>query len=369
MQNPLTWSLPLGRVFGITVRVHVFFPIVVLAFVGRVYFLKQSGTENYAYPQGAWLDACMLMGLLFLSVLVHEFGHCYAARLVDGDASEVLLWPLGGLAFVEVPQTPRANFIVAAGGPIVNIAIFLVCGLLLCVFHDPGLRPPLNPFEFLWRIGGPNDAHPDWAIRMTTWNGTETIVDNWGLVVLARLFWVNWVLTIFNLILVGFPMDAGRMFQSILWKYVGYRQATLVAIFMGFLVALAVGIYSIVQEQNLAMCLALFIGISCWQQRVILETGGEESLFGYDFSQGYTSLERDQPSSRAAPPRRRQNWFQRWAQRRAARKLQRETETREAEERRMDELLEKVNRHGLPSLTDEERRFLKRVSDRYRNRH
>jgi hypothetical protein len=48
--------------------------------------------------------------------------------------------------------------------------------------------------------------------------------------------------------------------------------------------------------------------------------------------------------------------------------LQREQEQREAEERRMDELLAKVQREGMNSLTDEEKRFLKRVSDRYRNR-
>jgi hypothetical protein len=55
-------------------------------------------------------------------------------------------------------------------------------------------------------------------------------------------------------------------------------------------------------------------------------------------------------------------------QRRAARKLQRELEQREAEERRMDELLEKVQRDGLQALSDEERRFLTRVSAKYRNR-
>src|SRR5205807_4688507 len=109
------------------------------------------------------------------------------------------------------------------------------------------------------------------------------------------LFWDNWILFLLNVLLVGFPLDGGRMLQSVLWKYVGYRQATLVAIFVGFIVALVVGVYSIAVGEQLALCLALFIGISCWQQRVILETGGEESLFGYDFSQGYTSLERDQP--------------------------------------------------------------------------
>ncbi len=40
----------------------------------------------------------MLAGLLFVSVLLHEFGHCFAARWVDGDATEIMIWPLGGLA-------------------------------------------------------------------------------------------------------------------------------------------------------------------------------------------------------------------------------------------------------------------------------
>src|SRR5262249_18509444 len=97
---------------------------------------------------------------------------------------------------------------------------------------------------------------------------------------------------------------------------------------------------------------------------ILLETGGEESMFGYDFSQGYTSLERDQPP----PPRRRQSWWQRWKQQRTQRRIQHEQEVREAEESRMDEMLQKVQTHGMAGVTHEERRCLKRVSDKYRNR-
>jgi hypothetical protein len=113
------------------------------------------------------------------------------------------------------------------------------------------------------------------------------------------------------------------------------------------------------------MVLALFVGVTCWRQFVILQYGGEDSVLGYDFSQGYTSLERDQPNARR---RKRPSLFQRWQQRRAARRMQREQELRVAEERRMDELLEKVQREGLRALSDDEQRFLKRVSDKYRNR-
>jgi hypothetical protein len=201
---------------------------------------------------------------------------------------------------------------------------------------------------------------------LTTWGGSPDAVHAVWPLLLARLFWVNWMLFLFNIVLVGFPMDAGRMLQSILWPHFGYRQATVAVIYAGFGVTILVGLLSIVWNEILLLCLAAFIYVSCRTQLFVLETGGEDALFGYDFSQGYTSLERDQAVTNRPP--RRTSWWQRWLARRAARKQQREQETREADERRLDELLEKVQRQGISALTDEERRFMKRVSDRYRNR-
>jgi Zn-dependent protease len=290
-------------------------------------------------------------------VLLHEFGHCAGARWVDGDAHEVLLWPLGGLAAVEVPHTPRANFITAAAGPAVNLMICAAAGLVMIVMSEPRLRPPLNPFWNPYRV---NDAG---TIELLAWDGSTQPVTNIGMIVLARLFNVSWVLFLFNVLVIGFPLDGGRMFQCALWPRYGFAQATRAAIIAGFIFMLAIGVFAIVKQEVLAFCLALFIYVTCRQQWILLETGGEDSLFGYDFSAGYTSLERDQP-----PRRRRPNFIQRWLAKRAARKMQLEMEQREAEDRRMDELLEKVQREGIQALTDEERRFMARVSAKYRNR-
>ncbi len=345
MQDPFAWSIPFGRLFGINIRIHVLFPFVALAMILRAAF--QEGAQP-----GDWVDASIVMGMLFFSVLLHEFGHCFAARSVNGDAQEVLLWPLGGLANVDVPHNPRAHLITAAAGPAVNFVLCLVSALGLWLVAD--MRPSFS------LLGYPNRAN------FQTWGGDPVIPTLFGApVLLAWFFWVNWIGFLLNVLLVGFPLDGGRIFQSIAWKFVGYRRGTLAAIFAGFVVMFIVGIFAIVAKEPILLCLALFIYVSCKQQWILLETGGEESLFGYDFSQGYTSLERDEP---APPPKPKQSWWQRWKQRRAERKAREEAERREAEEKRLDELLDKVARQGLESLTDEERRFMQRVSDRYRNR-
>jgi Zn-dependent protease len=358
MRDLLSWSLPLGRISGIAVKVHILFPVVAIGLILR------AGLQKGA-PSAVWLETTFVVGLLFVCVLLHELGHCLAARLVDGEAHEILLWPLGGLALVDVPHTPRANFITAAGGPFVNLLLAAVAagGLIACSY-----RPPLEPWWIPITYSSSTEHGPQVFSTLRELRGISTEEIPVGLWVgwLARFFWLNWVLLLLNTVLLGFPMDMGRMLQSAFWPRFGFRQATLYAVYLGFLTALVLCILSITALTDypaLILMLGLFIMYTCQQQWVILETGGEESLFGYDFSQGYTSLE-----PRERPRRRRPNMLQRWLQRRAARKLQNELEQREAEERRMDQLLEKVQRQGLQALSEEERRFLTRVSAKYRNR-
>jgi Zn-dependent protease len=351
MRDPFPWSIPLpGRLFGITIRIHFFYPIVALGMV-----IRATRWEGLPY---AWLDVLILTGLLLIIVLLHELGHCFAARSVDGDAHEVLIWPLGGLASVDVPHTPRANFITAAGGPAVNLVLCVICIVLLAFTCSMPLQPPWSPWWVPIRILG--------AVFLNTWDGqTVPVLDTWP-VFLARFFYLNWFLFWLNVLLVGFPLDGGRMLQCILWRYMGYTQATRFVCYTGFIVMIFVGILAIYMNELLTACLAYFIYSACRNQLIMLETGGEEGVFGYDFSQGYTSLERDQEGVTVRP--RRVSWWKRWLQARAAKKMQREMERRESEERRLDELLGKVQREGINALTDEERRFMKRVSDRYRNR-
>jgi Zn-dependent protease len=415
MRDPLSWSLPLGRLFGVTVRIHILFVIVIIGLVGRAAFVG-PGPNEPPVP-GLWVEALFLMVLLFFSVLLHEFGHCFGARAVDGDAHEILLWPLGGLASVEVPQTPRATFLSTAAGPAVNLGLCLVaCALLAPMAMLPSFNPLDNPyvphlynwsegawvgskesrgdlFKFSaykrgeeWVSANPKPADAEglelksvepWQVKKLENNAWVLKTDSSVAVVaeqlpfgvsfwqvqLARLFWVNWILLLINLV-PAFPLDGGRMMQSLLWWRSDYRTGTLAAVIVGFFMMLVCVLLSIVTVEPLALILAVFIFLACRRQWILLETGGEESVFGYDFSQGYTSLEKEAPPGAKKRP----NFIQRWLQARAAKKAQREQEQREADEKRMDELLQKVQGQGLQALTDEERRFLQRVSARYRNR-
>src|SRR5258708_15251877 len=137
MRDGFSWSIPGGAVFGITVRIHPLFPIVALGLVFRHVYLTSK--DPVGYPPGLWIDVAMIVGLALFLVLLHELGHCFAARWLNGRADEILIWPLGAVAQVDVPQTPRAHFLVAAAGPAVNLLICLVlAGFFL--FQSPAMR-------------------------------------------------------------------------------------------------------------------------------------------------------------------------------------------------------------------------------------
>src|SRR5258708_6517885 len=90
--NPLIWllsgSVPLFTAFGIRVRAHA--SLILTVALVLLFGLGQGFT---------WQDRVQSMSILFVIILLHEFGHCFAARWVGGDAEEILMHPLGGLAF------------------------------------------------------------------------------------------------------------------------------------------------------------------------------------------------------------------------------------------------------------------------------
>jgi Zn-dependent protease len=398
MRDPMTWSIPLFRAFGIQVKLHILYILITLGMLWRVY--ETDGTKGHLAEY-----ALIWVVMLFVVVLLHEFGHCFAARRVDGEAEEILMWPLGGLAYVSVPHTARANFVATAGGPLVNVIICVACTVAIGAAH---YLPPINIFESRqlyqpelhnWYDSGHNgmpyvdspifviqdgtrvsphhySKEPDGSIRVPNpkkpeeWIPARPADDDvypaWVLWT-ARLFWVSWMLLLFNL-LPAFPLDGGRLLQELLWARSGdYRSATQVACWSGIITALVFALMSIAFSDPMLLGLAIFMLFASYQQLMLLDRDvGEGGAFGYDFSKGYGGFGPDDDAPVVKPKR--VGPIKRWLQARRARKLKQEVEQRAADEARLDELLDKIGRLGKESLTAEERRFMDRVSARYRNR-
>lgn len=385
MRDPMSWSIPVFRMFGIPVRVHIFFIVVTLGLFFRELTLPWMRAVS-------WVDIFVLtVVVVFVVILLHELGHCFAARYVEGDAKEILIWPLGGLAYVDVPHTPRANAIATAGGPGMNLAICILCAAALAVAgFIPSLNPLNNPYRAevtdfkgrswtshygelrFYKAGSTEDAtseanailnktpQAEQAEALAKAGLTPSHIPGWAAWT-YRVFWFSWILFLFNLI-PAYPLDGGRLLQCVIWARSDHRRGVVVAGYSGFVVSVIFLFVSIVTNEALFMGLALFMMYAA--SMAIHQVDMEDGPFGYDFSAGYTSLEKDEEAPRKP---KQAGWFTRWRQARRARKLQREADERQRDEERMDRLLEKIARSGKESLTEDERRFLERYSDRKRH--
>ncbi len=335
--NPITWSLPIGRLFGIRIRVHLLFVLIAVVLVVR------DAADNPDLARGL-IEGLAFVGILFGIILLHEFGHCFGARAVGGEADEILLWPLGGLAYTQPPHTPIGHLVTTIAGPLVNVLICGACLTFLVIDH---------PAQSL-RVVHWNPFHLGLALPYTS------ITQVW----VSYVFSISYVLLLFNLVPM-YPLDGGRIFQSLLWFRIGYRRASVIACTAGMVGAIGVGLLGLLSSEILLLGIAIFGYMTCWQQKQMLRAGDgfEESEFGYDFSKGYTSLDRSM--SRTTRPKR-PSLLQRWRQARAERREQREHERRRTEERMLDALLDKVHAEGLHSLTPSERRFLDHASQKRR---
>jgi Zn-dependent protease len=166
---------------------------------------------------------------LFLIVMIHEFGHALACRQVGGRADRIVLWPLGGVAYVDPPPRPGATLWSIAAGPLVNVALL--------------------PILFLVVVAGRSSG---WA---------ETMPDVYQL--LRAVSFINLGLLIFNILPI-YPLDGGQILRSLLWFVLGRARSLMVAAIVGLLgVVVFIGLALWRQDVWLG-AIALFMLMSCW---------------------------------------------------------------------------------------------------------
>jgi Zn-dependent protease/CBS domain-containing protein len=212
----MSWSLNIGRVAGTVVRIHLTFLLFLAWIFAASYAASGAAT--------AW-ETLLYIVLLFLCVLLHEFGHIFTARAFGVATPYVTLLPIGGVAQLErIPEEPYEEFLIAIAGPLVNVAITIV----LVVVGGAHLNP--------------SDA---------------ALIDNTNISMIDRLAIVNLFLALFNLI-PAFPMDGGRVLRAALASKWGYVRATEISASIGQFVAFALGFIGLMYNPILIF-IAIFV--------------------------------------------------------------------------------------------------------------
>jgi len=166
---------------------------------------------------------------LFLIVLLHEFGHALACRQVGGRANRIVLWPLGGVAYVDPPQRPGATLWSIAAGPLVNVA----------------LLPVFAGLYYFGRSAGWAASMPD-VYRLT-------------LAVLA----IDIGLFVFNILPI-YPLDGGQILRSLLWFVMGRARSLMVATVLGLLGVVGFFAVAVITKDIWLGAIAVFMLMNCW---------------------------------------------------------------------------------------------------------
>ncbi len=171
---------------------------------------------------------------LFAIVLLHEFGHALACRQTGGSADHIVLWPLGGIAFVNPPRRPGAVLWSIAAGPLVNVALVPVFeGLLIFASHAG------------WYFEAPDTYQ-----------------------LLRTIRFINYGLLIFNLLPI-YPLDGGQILRALLWFPLGEIRSLQIASVVGLIGGAAFAVLALWAWSIWTGILAFFIlsrAIAGWQQ-------------------------------------------------------------------------------------------------------
>src|SRR5690242_17046978 len=181
-------SIRLFRFSGITVFLHWSWFVLAIYEIQRPFGRYHSITWNILEYVG-----------VFVIVTMHEFGHALACRQTGGEANQIVLWPLGGVAYVDPPPRPGATLWSIAAGPLVNVALLPVLIILWILSRSLG-----------------------WA---------EVMPNAFGFV--RSLCVINTGLLVFNLLPI-YPLDGGQILRALLWFPFGRARSLVAATIIGF---------------------------------------------------------------------------------------------------------------------------------------
>ena len=174
-------SFTVCRLFGVPVQFHITWFIYPAGFVIWMLF-------DYNRPWRLFFAFLMLM-VLCVSLLVHEFAHVLTARKFGIGTTRVVIIPPGAVAELESALHLPNEFWIALAGPLASLVL---AGIFRVGFH--AFASWHKSWEFVWLY--------HW---MRAWE--------FGLELNLMMAWFN--------LIPCFPMDGGRMLRSSLAVIIG----------------------------------------------------------------------------------------------------------------------------------------------------
>lgn len=216
------WSLSLGRVGGIPIRVHMSF-FLLLLWIGLM----------EAEQGGKPLVEVLFVLSIFGCVVLHELGHALMARWYSVRTRDIVLYPFGGIATILDQPTAKAEFFIAVAGPLVNVAL---AGIAF-------------PFVSWSRLLQADFLAPD---------------------IMFRFFITNLFLAAFNMI-PALPMDGGRVLRSVL-TLLGVKSATVICARVSQVISFVGGAFALYTNNVVLIMIAALIFFSATQEIVAERT-------------------------------------------------------------------------------------------------
>jgi len=248
------WSIPAGRIFGVELRIHLTFLLLLL-------FVWVNESAEHGPVSGG--RSLALVGIIFACVVLHELGHALVGMHAGIPAKAIVLLPIGGITLLDETRGPaqsttpvwKRDIRIALAGPLVNLLLAFVAGSILLA-----VAPEIQ----LWSKPYVSSAH-----------------------LLRSLVWANVWLALFNL-LPAYPMDGGRVLRSLLSRRMDPVLATRRAVSIGQTFAMLLMLVGIWNLWLTLIGIFLFIAAQLEERSAVfqsvLETVHLEDIMLTDFA-------------------------------------------------------------------------------------
>lgn len=247
-------SIRLFNIRGITIRMHITFPLIL------VWGAIQFGLLTGRGLAGAIFGTVITI-LLFGIVVLHELGHSFAAQYYGVSVKQIVLLPIGGVAqLAHIPEKPTQEFVIAIAGPLVNFGLVALMVLASLAFgQGVGLESPAAMLEHMKNLSLGS--------------------------IFNYLLFSNLFLALFNL-LPAFPLDGGRVLRALLATQMNYTRATVIAASIGQSLAWLLGLWGFLGGGFFLILIAIFIYLGAGQERQAVQI--RHALEGITVEQAYS---------------------------------------------------------------------------------